>query len=107
MKVAGSDYQSEGYDYTQRAYVLNNKKQDAPLNLEFAASKDSPLCNLALVINNWSPGDAALKINGRKVPRGKDFRFGIEYDVEGNANLIVWVKIKAKGKTKISLTPVK
>jgi len=55
----------------------------------------------------WGPDDAALKINGRKVPRGKDFRFGIEYDVEGNANLIVWVKIKAKEETKISLTSVK
>jgi hypothetical protein len=107
MKVAGSAYRSEGYDYTQRAYILKTKKQGAGLELEFAASEGQPLFNLALVIENWGPSDATLKINGKKVPMGKDFRFGIEYDVEGNANLIVWVKIKAKEKTKISLTPVK
>ena len=107
MKVAGSAYRSEGYDYTQRAYILKTKKQGAKLDLEFAASKDRPLFNLALVVKKWGSDDAALKINGRGVPRGKDFRFGIEYDVEGNADLIVWIKKQAKKTTRISLSPGK
>ena len=86
---------------------METEKQGAGLELEFAASKDRPLVNLALVVKNWGPDDAALKINGRKVPRGKDFRFGIEYDVEGNADLIVWIKKQAKKTTRISLSPGK
>ena len=107
MKVAGSAYRSEGYDYTQRAYILKTKKQGAKLELEFAASKDRPLFNLALVVKKWGPNNPALKIDGRGVPRGKDFRFGIEYDVEGNADLIVWIKKQAKKTTRISLSPGK
>jgi mRNA-degrading endonuclease RelE of RelBE toxin-antitoxin system len=87
--------------------LLKAKRQGAKLDAEFAASKERPLVNLVLVVDNWGTSDAALKINGKKVARGKEFRFGIEYDVEGNTKLIVWLKIKAKEKTKISLTPVK
>jgi hypothetical protein len=105
MKVSGSAYQNDGYDYTQRAYLLKAKRQGAMLDAEFAASREKPLVNLALVVDNWGPNDPALKINGKEVSRGKDFRYGIEYDVEGNTKLIVWLKIKAEGKTKISLTP--
>lgn len=107
MKVTGSGYKSEGYDYTQRAYILETKRPGAGLDLEFAASEERPLVNLALVIKNWGRDDASLRINGKKVPRGKDFRFGIEDDVEGNSTLIVWVKIKAVEKTRLSLSPVK
>ena len=107
MKVSGSAYQNDGYDYTQKAYLLKAKRQGATLDAEFAASKEKPLVNLALVVYNWGTDDAALKINGRKVPRGKDFRFSIEYEVEGNTKLIVWLKIKAKEKTRLSLMPVK
>jgi hypothetical protein len=107
MKVTGSGYKSEGYDYTQRAYILETKRHGSGLDLEFAASKERPLVNLALVIKNWGRDDVSLRINGKKIPRGKDFRFGIEYDVEGNTTLIVWVKIKADERTRLSLRPVK
>jgi hypothetical protein len=106
LTVQGSAYESAGYDYTQRAYILNTKQKGAPLQLEFAASEKSPLSNMALVINNFGDSAIALKIDGRAIPRGKDFRYGIEYDVEGNAQLIVFIKKKAKKNTSITLTPV-
>jgi len=39
IKVSGSAYQNDGYDYTQRAYLLKAKRQGAKLDAEFAASK--------------------------------------------------------------------
>ena len=78
-----------------------------PLELEFAASERSPLVNLALVVDNFGDSDVALRVDGREVPRGKDFRYGIEYDVEGNARLIVFIKKEAKKTTTISLTPIR
>ena len=81
-------------------------RQGARLELGFDASKESPLVNLALVVKNWDGSDVALEIDDRKVARGKDFRFGVEYDVEGNADLIVWIRKTAKEPTKVSLAPV-
>jgi len=103
LNVTG-DAESQGYDYTQRAYILNAEEEGSRLDLEFEASDEEPLCNLALVVNNWGDSDAALKLNGKNVPRGKDFRYGIEYDIEGNGNLIVFLKVKSKGTTKVTLS---
>jgi len=56
---------------------------------------------------NWDGSDIKLKINDVEIPRGKDFRYGMEYDVEGNISLIVWIKKRATSKINITLTPVK
>ncbi len=105
MKVSGSAYKNKGYDYTQRAYVLETSKQGEPVELKFAAGEQSPLYNLVLVIKNWASNGATLKIDGKQVPRGKDFRYGVKYDVEGKGTLIVWIDKKAKKATKVLLTP--
>jgi hypothetical protein len=113
MTVRGSAYRpvgykdDEAYDYSQRAYTLTAEEQGAPLELDFAASDRSPLVNLALVVNNFGDSEVALQVNGHDVPRGKDFRYGIEYDVEGNANLVVFIKKRATRKTSVVLTPIK
>jgi len=46
-----------------------------------------------------------LLINDKEIPRGKDFRFGTEYNVDGNCNLIVRIKQRATAKMNISLIP--
>jgi hypothetical protein len=112
MTIRGSAYEPIGheddkaYDYTQRAYTLTTKQQSSPLELEFAASNWSPLVNLALVVNNFGDSEVALKVDGHEVPRGKDFRYGIEYDVEGNAHLVVFIRKEATETTSILLTPI-
>ena len=105
MKVKGNAA-SQGYDYTQRAYILNIKKQGSKLDLEFEASEEKPLVNLTIVANNWGVRPVSLKLNGKAVPKGKDFRYGIEYDAEGNGTLIVFSKIKAKDTTNVALLPM-
>jgi hypothetical protein len=107
MNLKGDDYENLGYDYTQRAYILVAKNQGANIELEFDATAEKPLFNLALVVNDWGGEETALKLNENYVPKGKDFRTGIEYDAEGNMKLVVWIKHKSHDKTWISLTPVK
>ena len=63
------------------------------------ASDDSPVVNPAFVIKNWGREDAALRVNGKTIKRGKDFRFGHRHRLEGS-DLIVWVK-------KSSIKPVR
>ena len=106
MKLLGDGYANKGYDYTERAYFLDTEDQEAAIQLEFDASDKNPLYNIALVVNNWGGEEVTLRVNEKDVPKGKDFRTGIEYDVEGNMKLIVWIKHKAKNRTRISLTPV-
>ena len=105
MLLTGNSFENEGYDYTQRAYVVRSKKTGSSLNIELAASKDSPVVNPALVIKNWGSHAPHLKIDGREVKRSKDFRWGIEYTVRGEADLIIWIKKESTESVKISLTP--
>ncbi len=77
------------------------------LGVEFLATKDSPIHNLALIINNWDGGEASLKLNGKNVDEGKSFRQGIEYDVEGNQKLIVFIKYQSDKNTIVELSQTK
>jgi len=107
LKLSGSDFASEGYDPPQRAYVLtcNKAGQPSPLSLQLEASKNSPVVNPAFVIKNWGGDGVSLKINGKKIERGKDFRFGHRHRFR-SSDLVVWVKVESIKPIQISLLPV-
>jgi hypothetical protein len=48
----------------------------AALALTLAASPASPVENVVLVVKGWGDGGASLTLDGREVPRGRDFRVG-------------------------------
>ena len=106
MKVLGDGITNMGYDYTERAYILETEDEGAAIDFEIAASQERPLYNLALVVNNWGGKNVTLSLNDKDIIKGKDFRTGIEYDVGGKMKLIVWIKHKARNKTRITLSPV-
>lgn len=106
MHVELPNYESNGFDYTQRAFVLNTVKPGAELKMTLVASEKSPLFNPVFVIKNWDGSELKLIVNDKEMPRGKDFRYGKEYDVEGNCSLIVWIKQRATTKTNISFIPI-
>lgn len=107
LKLKGDNFKSKGYDYTQRAYVLEAIGGEDALELTLDGNKQSPVFNPAFVISNWKGGEARLLLDGKEVPRGKTFRQGLEYKVDGSADLVVWilkdsvkhVQIKLLGKT--------
>jgi len=107
LSITSSGFTSSGYDKYQRAYVLNNQSASKPSVLEFtlAASEDRPIVNPAFVIKNWGEARAELKIDGKKINRGKDFRFGHNHTLEGS-DLIVWVKTESTKTVQITLSPV-
>jgi hypothetical protein len=105
MRLKGEFYKNLGYDYTQRAYIIDAQNQGATIELEFDAKEDNPLYNLALVIYNWGGKEVSLKLNEKEIEKGSSFRTGFEYDVEGNMSLIIWIKHKSKDKTSVVLVP--
>ena len=101
-----SHYVSEGYDPTERAYVLNCKDNGKPskLDLVLEASEDSPIANLAFVIKGWGMIGTQLKLDGKTIERGKLFRYG-HRPAEHGDDLIVWIQIESDRPTNVSLLP--
>jgi len=106
LTVAGDKFVSEGYDYKQRAYVINCREPANTLKFELAGSDDSPVVNPAFVVKGWGDGSAALNINGRQVKRGDNFRYGHRHTLEGT-DLIVWLKTESTKAIKVSVIAVK
>jgi hypothetical protein len=108
LRVKGTTFRGEGYSRDERAFILSKTRSGGTETLEFeiAASEDSPVVNPAFVIKNWGRSDAKLKINGKRVNRGKVFRFGHNHRLEGS-DLIVWVKAEAAKPTGFSLSPIR
>ncbi len=104
VTLAGSGFESQGYDKNQRAYVFNAQSPEAgPLEFTLDANGDSPVHNPAFVVNNWGSRPVGLMLDGQDIPRGKDFRFGYHKTVDGT-DLVVWVKTRKTQKTTFKLT---
>ena len=106
LEIIQGTYDSEGYDYTQRAYVLVGKAGKTDLKLNIKAAKNKPVFNPAIVIDDWQGGEASLVINGKEVPEGKDFRQGVEYDIEGKQRMIIWLRHRSEKLTEIEIRGV-
>ena len=99
----GRRFESGDYDKNQRAYLFTAKAPGASaLEFSFEATPDSPIQNLAFVVKNWGSRPAKLAIDGKDIPRGKDFRFGHNKTLEGT-DLVAWVKTKGDKKTSFKI----
>jgi hypothetical protein len=103
MEVAGSGYSGNGYDPTQRAFVVKRSTIDTtPLRLSFKATADSPLFNPALVVEGWGESVPALTVNGKHVAWGKDARYGLVGNLD-HSTLVVWLRMEAEAETSIEI----
>jgi hypothetical protein len=107
LRVKTTGIKSEGYDFTQRAYLLtSNPAGGGSRELEFTleGSPESPVYHPAFLVRNAEGTDYRLTINGKDVPRGTDFRMAVEYDVEGTPTMVVWVNYESDQTTIFGLT---
>jgi hypothetical protein len=104
LKVKGASLSSQGYDRSERAYKLSRKEQASGDNCKFelAASEQSPVFNPAFVIENWSGGDPAVKIDGKTVPQSKNLRIGRRHLLKGD-NLIIWLQLESTKRVSVEL----
>ena len=107
LKFSASSSESAEYNYTQRAYLIDGKNKTGNIRFTLNGSKDSPVMNPAFVVRNWVKTDIRLTVDGRNISRGKDFRYSVEYDVEGNPTVIVWIKCQAEKQIEFDMSPVK
>jgi len=94
---------NRGYDKAQRAYLLTAETPGLSFTIE--ASERSPVVNPAFVIRHWyGSGTAHLKIDGKPVASGKDFRQGVVRDTDGNPTLVVWVRLDTTSPVLFEIT---
>jgi len=96
VKLSGG--KSEGYDQSQRAYVIKNA--DGEISFTLMGSGEHPIKNPCFVIKNWKQEEiASLMINGKSIPSGADLRQGIITDIDGTETLVVYTKFSSESPT--------
>jgi hypothetical protein len=111
MEGLKPDYKTFTYDQSQKAYVLSCK-DDKPSELEFELEVDEEfydigqsIINPAFIVKGWGEAGVEVKIDGKPVKPGKDFRIGHEETHTGK-DLILWFKMKTNKTVRFSLSPV-
>jgi hypothetical protein len=106
LEVQGQAFRMEGYDPAERAFILSRGTSggDAVLEFTLAAAPDTPIVNPAIVVKNWGDTGVRLKIDGKPIARGKDFRCGHVQKLEGT-DLIVWIQKESTTPVKLTLAP--
>jgi hypothetical protein len=96
--------QVEGYRSEERAYHLIATSKT--LSFRVHASEQRPLFNPCFVIKAWNDAvaEAALKINGKEIPKGKDFRQGITRDSDGKPQMVIWVQQQSEDTTTFEIS---
>jgi hypothetical protein len=85
----------EGYDPTQRAYRFSLSDPSCEtLEFEISATDQSPLVNLALVIEKWGQVPVQISQNGKPLVSGKDFSCGYCPQLAAPAQLVIWVNVE-------------
>jgi hypothetical protein len=103
LKTIGTGFTSDGYNQDQRAYLLSRVQPGGNLEVALAGSAESPVFNPALVIQGWGETEAALKVEGAEVPRGRNFRYGHRRTLDGT-DLVVWIKTASEKPVRIAVS---
>ena len=104
MDVSGAGYTGQGYDPSQRAFVVV-RTPDAPpavLRVRLEASAASPIFDPAIVVKNWEGNRVELKIGGKVVAWSGDNRHGFVQTLTGT-DLVVWLRRKSVTPLEITL----
>jgi hypothetical protein len=107
IKVVSGGVLSEGYDMSQRAYVLKatSSWKPVPVELEISASADSPIDNFCLVVKDWAGTGAFVSLDRRSLTRADGLRMGRRFTLSG-IDLVVWIENKSAQSIRVVLTPV-
>ncbi len=107
LTVLAGDFESNGYDPAQRAFVLDRSGPSAnqSLRISLDASTESPLFNPCFVINRWGDSHLALKVNGVSMPWSSNARYGLVDSLDG-ARLVVWLQLDATKPTTLEFSPM-
>jgi hypothetical protein len=107
MDVEGEGYIGEGFDPTERAFVVARRGHEGParVTVTLRASQDSPAVNPVLRIRRWDAGLPRVEIGGQPTSAGKDVRAGLIPGLEGD-DLVLWIRGEWTSPVRISISAV-
>ena len=106
MNVEGRGFDSFGYDRSERIYRLRRKSGVSSVRLSFDATSQSPVRNLALLIENWGTAPPQVRLDDRDLERGDTFRFGYRHTLEGS-DLIIWIDVQDQKRVSLLINSEK
>lgn len=83
-----------GFNRAEKAFFL---KSDGSSHIGFSlnATADSPVVNPAIVIKGLKKVPTNLRVNGKVIPEGKNLRMDVEQDTNGDAQVVIWIKVES------------
>jgi hypothetical protein len=106
LKVISGGVEINGYDPGQRAYVLKSVTpgKAGRIELEMAATADSPVSNFCLLVRDWGDDDVSLLLDGKPLKKDDGFRRGVLPTMSGT-DLVVWVEARSSRPLRVTLVP--
>ncbi|MBK8976326.1 MAG: LamG domain-containing protein [Planctomycetes bacterium] len=106
MRLLSEGFGGGAYDPAERAYRVERTAGAAgrPCRLAVEASADSPIRNLAILVENWGQRSATVSIDCRETGAGVDVRQGIRRRPT-SADLVLWVGLTSETPIEILVTP--
>lgn len=101
--LVSSGFEIIGYDRYQRAYLFRQcSDQEKKLDFVLNAGPDSPLENVAIVVEAQLHDVRSVRAGGRRLKAGEEFLTG---HVAGNDDdkMVIWLNLKAQDKTRITV----
>jgi len=97
LRIKTGDFIYEGYDKSQRTYILKSKtpRKHEAVECYINASKSSPLFNMCFLIKNWGDVQPVVKINGKIISKRK-FRVGFIRNLNGVDDLVLWIFVRSE-----------
>ena len=92
LLVQGGGYTSEGYDPTQRAYVVfaSAPVSAATVHLVLKAENATALYHPAVIIRGWGDRNPSISVNGKPVTLDKNVRVAVAPRLD-SSDLLIWI----------------
>ena len=106
LDVVAGAVRNDGYDASQRAYVITEQQPGHPdtLRLTLEASEATPLYHASLLLQGWGDDDPHLSINGHPAELGARVRTAHLHHLEGT-DLLLWIEQETTSPIQIELRP--
>ena len=99
LTLISKNCKSGGYDRAERCYRIDCTGNPGSIEFTLAGSKNSPIINPAIVVENWNSDGAKILVNGKETGNGK---VGINHHLEGD-DLVIYITMNEEVKTTITI----
>ncbi|MFC2117443.1 LamG domain-containing protein [Bacteroidota bacterium] len=100
--LKSSDFQSNGYDRSQRCFQIENTgEKEKKMEFTIQGTKDKPIINPAFYIKKWNSKTATVHVNGKKLT---NCLTGFNNELHGT-DLVVYIQIDINKPLTITITP--